>query len=126
MGVIRFLVLLYPKKWRRSFGEEFAALLEDTRLTPGVIFDAMIQAGTLQVKVHRRATLAIASLAWSAGFEYISVHARLTANILWAPTNLERGLALLATIGPWLALTGAVIRRRDGAPRRAVAHNTNP
>lgn len=34
MGMIRLLVALYPRKWREAFGAEFAALLEDTRLTP--------------------------------------------------------------------------------------------
>jgi hypothetical protein len=37
MGMIRLLVALYPKKWRAEFGEEFAALLEDTRLTPRAV-----------------------------------------------------------------------------------------
>jgi hypothetical protein len=35
MGMIRLLVALYPRKWRATFGEEFMALLEDTRLTGG-------------------------------------------------------------------------------------------
>ena len=32
--MIRLLVALYPKAWRRAYGEEYAALLEQTRLTP--------------------------------------------------------------------------------------------
>jgi hypothetical protein len=35
MDLIRMLVALHPKDWRERYGEEFAALLQDTRLTPG-------------------------------------------------------------------------------------------
>lgn len=35
--MIGLLVALYPRKWRAVFGEEFAALLEDTRLTPRAV-----------------------------------------------------------------------------------------
>ena len=34
MDLIRILVALHPKDWRERYGAEFAALLEDTRLTP--------------------------------------------------------------------------------------------
>jgi hypothetical protein len=34
MGMIGLLVALYPRRWREEFGGEFAALLEQTRLTP--------------------------------------------------------------------------------------------
>ena len=35
----RWLVLLYPGAWRRRFGAEFAALLEQQPLTPAAVFD---------------------------------------------------------------------------------------
>jgi hypothetical protein len=52
--MIRLLVALYPRKWRDSFGEDFAALLEDTRLTPRAVFDVMAHAGKLHAGSHRR------------------------------------------------------------------------
>ena len=113
MGMISLLVALYPKKWR----EEFAALLEDSRLTPGTVFDVVVQAGKLRAERHRRLTLVLASLVWSGGMEYLSVRAGLTANILWAPTTPARALALAATTGPWLALAAfAAARRRHRGP----------
>ena len=104
MGLKRVLVAIYPKKWRDSFGDEFTALMEETPMTPVVVWDVAIHAGKLQVQSHRKATVMVLLLAWSACLEYLSVHAHLTANILWAPTSPERALALVATIGPWIAL----------------------
>lgn len=97
MGMTRLLVALYPGRWRQEFGEEFAALLDDTRLTPGAVLDVVVQAGRLQAESHRRLALLIGSLLWSACVEYFSVHARLTANIAWAPTTPMRALALAAS-----------------------------
>lgn len=114
MGMIRLLVVLYPRKWRARYGEEFAALLKDTRLTPGAVFDVVVQAGRLHAETHRRLTAVLASLLWSACTVRLSVRAHLTANILWAPTSPARGLALAATLGPWLAMAAATVARRRG------------
>ena len=124
MGMIGLLVALYPTKWREKFGEEFAALLEDTRLTPGAVVDVMVQAGKLHAGSHRRLMLVLASLLWSGCMEYLSVRARLTANILWAPSTPARALALAATIGPWLGFAGVIAARRLGHGRGNVAGGT--
>jgi hypothetical protein len=109
MGLIRALVALYPAKWRAEFGDEFAALLEDTRLTPRAVLDVTLQAAKLQAAAHRRLVFAIAAALWSAGLEVLAVHDHLTANILWAPTAPARAIILAATVGPWLALGGAAL-----------------
>jgi hypothetical protein len=121
MGMIRLLVALYPRKWRATFGEEFVALLEDTRLTPRAILDVAVSAGKLRVSDQRRLTLVLASLLWSGCMVYLSVHARLTANILWAPTTPARALALAATLGPWLGFAGVIAARRVGHGRGNAA-----
>jgi hypothetical protein len=114
MGMTRLLVALYPGTWRAVFGEEFAALLEDTRLTPRVVFDVVVTAGRLHAGAHRRVALALAALLWTGCLEYLCVHAHLTANILWAPTTPARALTLAATAGPWLAFAWAIAARRLG------------
>lgn len=124
MGMIRLLVALYPRKWRATFGEEFAALLEDTRLTPRAVLDVAVSAGKLRVSDHRRLTLVLASLLWSGCMVYLSVHAGLTANILWAPTTPARGLALAATLGPWLGFACIIATRRLGHWRGNAAGGT--
>lgn len=111
--MIGLLVALYPRKWRALYGDEFAALLEDTRLTPRAVADVVVQAGKLHAGSRRRLMLVIASLLWSGCLECLSVRARLTANILWAPTTLARTVALAATAGPWLALAGLALVRRS-------------
>jgi hypothetical protein len=124
MGMIRLLVALYPRKWRATFGEEFAALLEDTRLTPRAVLDVAVSAAKLRVSVHRRLALVLASLLWSGCLVYFSVRAHLTANILWAPTTFARALALAATLGPWLGLAGVTVGRRLGQGRGNAAGGT--
>ena len=119
MGVIGLLVALFPRKWRASFGEEFAALLEETRLTPAVIIDVVAQAGLLHVRAHRGLVLGLAALGWAACCEVVSVRAGLTANILWAPSTPARAIALAATTGPWPLLAAAAAQRRRRAAGQA-------
>jgi hypothetical protein len=114
MGMTRLLVALYPRKWRATFGEEFAALLEDTRLTPGAVFDVVASAAKLHAASHRRLALVVASLLWSGCMVYLSVRARLTANVLWVPSTPARALALAATVAPWLGFAGIIAARRLG------------
>ena len=124
MGMIRLLVALYPRKWRATFGEEFAALLEDTRLTPRAVFDVVASAGKLHAASHRRLGLVLGSLLWSGCTVYLSVRARLTANVFWAPTTPARAFALAATMGPWLGLAGVTAARRLGHGRGNAAGGT--
>jgi hypothetical protein len=112
MGIIRLLVALYPKQWRAEFGDEFAALLEDTRLTPRAVANVIAQAGRLRAERHQRLAFVIAALLWSGCLEFLCVRAHLTANILWAPSSLARGLALAATIAPWAALAAVTLAPR--------------
>jgi hypothetical protein len=124
--MIRLLLALYPRKWRDMFGGEFAALLEDTRLTPRVVLDVVAHAGKLHAGCHRRLALVLASLLWSGGMECLSLRARLTANILWVPASPARALALAATVGPWLALAGIAVARRRGGGRPHATGGTTP
>jgi hypothetical protein len=121
MGMTRLLVALYPRKWRATFGEEFAALLEDTRLTPRAVLDVAVSAGKLRASGHRRLAIVLASLLWSGCMVYLSVRAHLTANILWAPTTPARALALAATLGPWLGFAWVIAARRLGHGRGNAA-----
>jgi hypothetical protein len=124
MDMTRLLVALYPRKWRATFGEEFAALLEDTRLTHRAVFDVVVNAGKLHAASHRRLAIVLASLLWSGCMVYVSVRARLTANILWAPSTPGRALALAATIGPWLGFAWVITARRLGHGHGNVAAGT--
>jgi hypothetical protein len=119
MDVIRaVLVAIHPRGWRQRYAEEFRALLDDTRLTPSAVVDIARHCAGLQARAHPRTLLVAAAALVSAGCEIAARRAGLTANILWAPTNLLRGLALLGATGPWVGLMVMLtIRRR--ATRRA-------
>jgi hypothetical protein len=112
MDLRRILLALYPRSWRRHYGEEFAALLDDTELGPAAVFDVVVQAARLHVHAHQRLLQVWVATAVSAFFVDISYRAGLTANILWAPTNPVRALALFVTISPWLVVVGDVFARR--------------
>ena len=111
MGMIRALVALYPAKWRAEFGDEFAALLEDTRLTPRAVADVALQAGKLHVAARRRLSLFLAATLWTVGMEVIAVHNHLTANIVWPPTAPARAVVFVAAFGPWFGLAWATVAR---------------
>jgi hypothetical protein len=114
MGIIHLLVALYPKKWRASFGEDFSALLEDTRLTPPVILDVILSAVTIRIRGHRRLMIVLTLSAWLVYMECISARFHLTDNVLWAPTTPARALALAATVGPWMVLAAVAATRAFG------------
>lgn len=100
----RLLVALHPRAWRCRYGDEFAVLLDETRLTPLAIVDVLVSAARAHVRVRSGAALLVCALVVSGFFEEVSYRAGLTANILWAPTNPLRGVGLAATVAPWIAL----------------------
>lgn len=116
--MIRLLFVLYPKAWRRTYGDEFAALLEQTRLTPRVIFDVLTQAAKLHASVHRTRLPVGTAVLVSAAVEIIARTTGLTANILWPPTTPARAVALLALLAPWVVLAARAHRTRS--QRRAA------
>ena len=113
----RVLPAMHPSAWRQRYGEEFQALLEDTTLTPAAVVDILKNCAGLQARAHPRVLLVAGAVLASATCEIAALRTGLTANILWAPTNLARALDLLGTLGPWLVVTGSIASRR--AARRA-------
>jgi len=49
-----FLLGLYPREWRERYGDEFAALLEDIGMTPGVVVDVLT--GAFDAHLRKRAS----------------------------------------------------------------------
>lgn len=125
MGMTRLLVAMYPRKWRATFGEEFAALLEDTRLTPRVVADVVVSAGKLHAASHRRLAFVLASLLWSGLMEYLSKHAHLAVNALWIPRTPASALALAAIAAPWLWLAAVITGQRFGRRRENALRGTS-
>jgi hypothetical protein len=50
---MRWLLALYPRSWRERYGEEFAGLLEQERITPLLIFNVLGGALDAQVQLRR-------------------------------------------------------------------------
>jgi hypothetical protein len=49
---MKWLVWLYPARWRRRYGEEFLAVLDQQPLTPRILVD--ILRGALDARLHPR------------------------------------------------------------------------
>ncbi|HTT50386.1 MAG TPA: hypothetical protein VMH35_03140 [Streptosporangiaceae bacterium] len=114
MDLIRLLVALHPRDWRERYGEEFAALLEDTRLTPAAVLNVAVRGAGLRVRARQGTVLLVAALVVSVASEIAAQLAGLAANILWLPTSPLRALALLGAVGPWAVLiVWARARRRS-------------
>ena len=122
MDLIRVLVALHPKDWRERYGDEFAALLEDTRLTdtgltPAAVSNVVTQAAGLRLRAHPGSLLLVTAVLISVTCEVVAQRTGLAENVLWLPTDPLRALALLGAVGPWLAL---IIR--TAARRRTARH----
>lgn len=116
--MIRLLVAVFPREWRRTYGEEFVALLEQTRLTPRVVLDVLAQAAKLHAGAHRTRLLFGAAALVSIGMEVLARKSGLAVNIVWVPHNPGQAVALLALVAPWAAL---IVRAcRDRSTRRSA------
>ncbi|EFC82188.1 hypothetical protein [Parafrankia sp. EUN1f] len=117
----RSLLALCPRRWRERYGDEFAALLQDTPLTFAVVIDVLRLAVGLHLRARPRLTHIAAAVLATAAMEAAAVRAELTDNILWAPTTPLRALALVATLTPTaLLLHSAAMRRIRRQEARAA------
>jgi hypothetical protein len=51
---MRWLIRLYPRRWRKRYGGELEAMLEQTSLTPRIMFDLV--AGALDARLYPQLT----------------------------------------------------------------------
>jgi len=117
MGLIRVLVALHPRDWRQRYGDEFAALLEDSRLTPSAVGNVAAQAAGLRLRAHQGPLLLVTAVLISVTCEVAAKRTGLAVNILWLPTDPLHALALLGAVGPWAALIIRIGGRRRAAGR---------
>ncbi len=112
----RVLVALHPRDWRQRYGEEFAALLDDTQLSPSAVANVVAYSIGLQVRAHRRVVSVIAAALVSVTCEIAAHRFLRTPNVLWVPAGPLQALALLGTVGPWaVVIVWARARRRSAA-----------
>ncbi len=113
----RALVALHPRDWRQRYGDEFAALLGDTRLTPRAVADTLAHGAGLRVRAHATALLAAVAALVSVSCEIIAWRTGLSANILWPPTSPLRALVLAGAVTPWVAFVLFIRIRHRSADR---------
>ena len=108
--MIRLLLALYPRVWRRRYGEEFRALLETTPLTARTLLDVLRNAARQHTRAHGPVIGLLTALSLSCLVEVVAMNAHLTANILWPPTTALRTVALLGLLAPWVPVAADVVR----------------
>jgi hypothetical protein len=109
-----WLVRLFPRAWRERFGDEFAALLDDTPLSAMAVLDVVRLAAVTHARVRWRGLVwLVAAVAFTCA-QVAAVRAGVTRNVLWPPTSVERGIFLALTLAPIaaaLTVTRTSLRR---------------
>lgn len=113
--MIRLLLALHPKSWRKRYGEELAALLEDQTLTPTVVLDVLGNAARQHAHARRGLLQVVCAFVLSAGVEWFAVAGGFSDNILWLPDTGPRAALLAAVLLPWVPVAVDV---HDAARRR--------
>jgi hypothetical protein len=109
--MIRWLLRLYPKRWRQRYGDEYHALLEDLDLGPRTIVGVAAHAARVHAQVRRTGLIQLAGIATFAAAERFAVSGGYGDNILWLPGSIRSlGLLLIAITGFGVA-AAPVVRR---------------
>ncbi len=109
----RFLLAMYPRQWRARYGDEFAALLQDTPLTLVAIIDVLRHAAGFRLQCRPRLAQICGSVLVTAALEVAAVRAGLMLDdILWAPNTPLRALTLAAVLTPTALVAGSAATRR--------------
>jgi hypothetical protein len=111
-SLIRFLVALHPKWWRRQYGDEYSALLEAGPITAAVVLDVLRNAFRLHLNARPTLLRVLGALALSSAGEVIAVRGQLTDNILWIPSSPLKLLVLVAVLVPWILAVAGIRRAR--------------
>ena len=119
--MIEFLLALHPRRWRDTYGDEYRALLEQTRLTPSVVFDVLRNAAGLHLQARILLTELVIGAVITIAIELFAVREHITDNILWAPTNPLRAAVLAAVLAPSVIVTVRIARRRRTRPPASTA-----
>src|SRR5215475_6111245 len=98
-----WLLSLYPKVWLDQYGDEYAALLEDTGLSFAVVFDILKAVFLLRLRLHIKGLYIASGAVFAVASSVACLKLGLTANVLfWAPTNFYRAVGLAITLAPVL------------------------
>jgi len=119
--MIGLLMALHPRRWRDMYGDEYRALLEQTRLTPSVIFDVLRNTAALHARARILLAVVVVGAVITIGIELFAVREHITDNILWAPTNPLRTAILAAVLAPSVVVAVRIARRRRARPPASAA-----
>lgn len=123
-----WLISLYPKEWRKQYGDEYAALLDDVGLSPQVVLDTIKAAFLANCNYYQKiiaSSIAIVLYVVSGCF---CLRFGLTDNWpFWAPTRPDRAIGLIITLTPllvmahmWLPPIYQKLRQNHGQTRAAL------
>jgi len=97
------LLSLYPKAWREQYGEEYAALLEDTGMSVATVLDVAKVGCLLRLRAYEKSLIIIAAASLYALSGVMCIRLGLTENWpIWIPTNLLQTVGLVITLAPFV------------------------
>jgi tryptophan-rich sensory protein len=112
-------VRLFPRTWRAEYGDGLAALLEETPASPAAAADVVRAAVVAHGWARPVACTWVAAVLAATGVEVLALRAGISANIVWAPTTIERAAYLVAFLAPLVAGFAFTVERsrrhRSGA-----------
>lgn len=105
----RWLLKLYPRRWRNRYGAEFGALLEAEPLRAASVFNVMWAACCAHADLRRKGLTWIGSVTTAALVEWYAVSRGIADNILWIPSDtVSAGLIILAVAALAVAMAPPV------------------
>jgi hypothetical protein len=122
--LIRFAAKLYPRSWRERYGDEFAALLDDTGPDPRIALNVLTEAVGMQIQRWKTIGLAVILGAtalclaswWVGHTPYITPGTQL---VFRQDSNLGGMVGFLALLVTVVTALVSSILRQDGKVRAA-------
>ena len=106
----RWLVKLYPRRWRDRYGTEFEALLDAAPLRASDVINVVWAAGCAHADLRRRGLRWIGSATTAVSVEWYAASQGIADNILWLPRDTVSA-ALVTLAAGSLAVTLAPLVR---------------
>lgn len=85
-------------------------------MTPSVVLDVLGNAAKLHLRAHVLMVDIVVAAAITTGIELFAVREHVTDNILWAPTDPLRTVALAVVLAPLVVVGTRIAQRRRTRP----------
>ena len=126
-----WLARLYPRAWRRRYGAEFAALLEQQSFTPGLVLDVARGALDAHRMARRQRRTQAAQIQPGSGKDFVMKRGRHHTSCSFCGKPEDKGRRLIAGPGVTICnecvtLCNEIIAEEEHLPPTSPAQNQGP